>query len=64
MNSDPIGNTGIAGGLNNILNVAGGQESFKLDVGLVTEDIIYIAVAVFVAILAAYVLGNVILKKL
>jgi phage shock protein PspC (stress-responsive transcriptional regulator) len=55
--------SGIASPYSDILGVLGGQESFKLDVGLVKEDIIYIGLAIFIAILLAYVIGNLILKS-
>lgn len=47
-----------------IIDVATGRESIKVDIGLVAEDILYMAAALIIAIAFGYVIGNVVLKKL
>lgn len=50
-------------GIVGMIDVASGRESIKVDIGLVAEDILYISIAMIIAIALGYALGNFLLKK-
>jgi hypothetical protein len=52
------------GGIGGIINVASGRESVKIDIGLVPEDILYISIAMILAIALGYLFGNILIKAL
>lgn len=51
-------------GIGGIINVASGKESVKIDIGLVPEDILYISIAMILAIALGYFFGNILIKAL